>query len=254
MVEDTVPDTPDMLAAEYVLGLLDEADAVAFERRMADNPALAADVDAWRERLGGLFAEIPSAEPGADRWNAIAAQLDATDAAPRTAPATPEPPVDLALARQVRGWRAATAAFAALAACLALLLVWPRAPEPPVVVVRQQPVPVTQPPFAVAQLSSDAGVPLLAVGIEQTGTLRLRVLDLPEDQRVPELWIIPEGGAPQSLGLIRPDGRLDIALAPSVRRQLAGDATLAVSLEQAEGAPHAAPEGPIVATGKVILL
>ncbi len=134
------------------------------------------------------------------------------------------------------------------------LLLPDRAPPPR---EAQAPVVVTapRPDLAVAQLSAEDGTPLLAVGVDRrSGEVNVRIQDLSVGARVPELWIIPPGGTPRSLGLIRPDGTLGAAITPDLRRAIGARATLAVSLEEPEGAPHAAPAGPIVATGAVVLL
>ena len=46
------------LAAEHALGVLDHRDRAAAEARMARDPAFAREVEGWRARLAGLFAEI----------------------------------------------------------------------------------------------------------------------------------------------------------------------------------------------------
>lgn len=49
--QDERPDDPQALAGEYVLGLLDEAEARALEARMVKDATLREAVAAWRERL-----------------------------------------------------------------------------------------------------------------------------------------------------------------------------------------------------------
>ncbi|KQM98883.1 anti-sigma factor domain-containing protein [Sphingomonas sp. Leaf25] len=222
----------DLTAAEAALRLIDGADGDAVRLRAANDPGFADAVARWDERLSPLFAEIAPIAPPDAVWRRIAAQLD--------------DPV-MRLQRRVRQWRWTSAALGAVAATLAVLLLRPVAP-PPVA------VPVV-PLLAVAQLSDPQGKPLLAVGIERrSGEVRVRMHDLPRQELLPELWIIPAGGAPQSLGPIGHDGMLAIRLPAALRGETAGPATLAISMEQAAGMPHAAPAGPIVATGTMIAL
>lgn len=146
--------------------------------------------------------------------------------------------------------------MAAVAATLAVLLFLPTRPATVPSDLETRPVSsVIGAELAVAQLSNDDGTPLLAVGFERrTGQVRVRLQDLPREARVPELWIIPKGGVPRSLGLIRADGTVDRPLDDQARRALGVEVTVAVSLESPEGAPHAAPSGPIVATGPLVTL
>lgn len=230
-----------MLAAELVLGLPDADERAALTLRAEREPDFGARVWKWEQRLSPLLAEVTSVEPPRDGWKAVTRRLFAQ----------PD-----RLQRQLRWWQAGTGAMTAVAAALALILLLPH-DEPPVSVREPQVADqsAVKPELAVAQLSDEGGTPLLAIGIERrSGQVRVRLQDLPREARVPELWIIPKGGAPRSMGLIRADGTLDRALPQDVRQQIGADATLAVSLESPEGAPHAAPAGPIVATGPLVTL
>ena len=82
---------------------------------------------------------------------------------------------------------------------------------------------------------------------------RVLVVPLPADVdaegRVAELWLIPEGGAPASLGLLPHDRTRAVDVPADLHAALVAGATLAVSLEPPGGAPHGAPTGPVVASG-----
>ena len=70
---------------------------------------------------------------------------------------------------------------------------------------------------------------------------------------MPELWLIPAGGKPHPLGLLRADHTVIIIphdLVPHTTR----NAVLAVSLEPQGGSPTGQPTGPVIATGKLTLL
>ena len=47
-----------LIAAEYVLGVLGAEERREVERRLAQEPALASEVAFWEERLGGLASEL----------------------------------------------------------------------------------------------------------------------------------------------------------------------------------------------------
>jgi anti-sigma-K factor RskA len=237
MPDAAPPDDDDLAAAELVLRLSDDDEAAALQARAARDPVFSARVDRWQERFAPLYAEIVPVPAPHTMWDRIAAQLI--------------DPVD-ALRRRLRRWQWATGAAAAMAAALAVMVVRPVARPP---IAASLPTSAPAPLLAVAQLSDDRGTPLLAVGIERrSGRVSIRRQDLHEDGRVPELWLIPAGGAPRSLGLIPANGRLDTLLPDDLRSGIDKGVTLAVSMEQAEGAPHAAPAGPIVATGALVTL
>ena len=98
---------------QYALGQLDEATTRALDRRVAADPAFAAEVDAVRRVLDLLPAAVATPPPAALRARVLAAAAAAESSAPRPA-AAPRP-------RVVQFPRAtAWAAFAAAAA----LAVW----------------------------------------------------------------------------------------------------------------------------------
>ena len=67
--------------------------------------------------------------------------------------------------------------------------------------------------------------------------------------RALELWAIPAGGAPRSLGVISARGDT-LAIKG---KALEGADSLAVSLEPPGGSPTGAPTGPVLYTGKLTL-
>jgi anti-sigma-K factor RskA len=82
----------------------------------------------------------------------------------------------------------------------------------------------------------------------QAETQRLTVLlasGALEPGQVFELWTIPEGGAPVSLGVFEPSETFRLA----AETLLEDGALLAVSLEPAGGSPTGQPTGPVVALG-----
>jgi anti-sigma-K factor RskA len=69
----------------------------------------------------------------------------------------------------------------------------------------------------------------------------------------PELWLIPEGGKPHSLGMIR-RGEAMVVNIPAELRAASANGLLAISLEPAGSQAHEAPTGPVVAKGNVVRL
>ncbi len=231
MAEQLRPDEEEIaLAAELALGLLEGADLAAARRRQLADPAFAAAVERWSLdfaplALGGFDVPAPDS-----LWRRIEARL---------------PAGDHGAVIVLRRWRAtAIAASAAAAVLLAILLVRP-VPAPVV---------LPPPPVVVAQITGTAGATFAARYDVDQGTLHVRTESLPASPRAPELWVIPAGGKPVSLGLVAARGGRDVTVSPQNRALLAEGATLAVTMEDAATAPHAGPTSAPVAAGKITIL
>jgi anti-sigma-K factor RskA len=66
-----------------------------------------------------------------------------------------------------------------------------------------------------------------------------------------ELWMLPDGRPPQSLGLVPASGVDRVALRAPAGVTLQNIPALAVSLEPAGGSTTGAPTGPVLYTGRV---
>lgn len=219
-------DDDDILAAEFALGLLDEAEGDAVQRRAATDAVLSLRIAWWRDQLAPLAREVET-PPSEGLWPRIAGQLAVNDN------------VSTALGR----WRAAAVAAMSVAAALIIFIgVRPDAPVP----VVKQPAPM------IAALSGETGS-VVAVSYDATsGRLTVAPTTLDPGKGDAELWIIPEDGKPRSLGLIdaaRPHGSI---VATGERAFVHPGATFAISLEPKGGAPNGAPTGPVVATGRIV--
>jgi anti-sigma-K factor RskA len=117
-----------------------------------------------------------------------------------------------------------------------------------------EPVVLPPQPVVVAQITGTEGAAFAARYNADQGVLHVRTEALPASRRAPELWVIPAGGKPVSLGLVAARGSRDMAVAPATRALLAEGATLAVTMEDAATAPHAAPGSAPVAAGKITIL
>ena len=230
---------PDLLAIELALGLLDEPERLAAETRAATDAGFA-DVALWCDRALALFDRDAQA-PSAALWPAIAARLPAND--------------DRADGRELRRWRWATGGALAAALVLGVIALRPTPVPPPV------PPPVPSPPVIAA--AAPAGHPLVALlhAADQGGSLAVSIdpdgrglttapaaLDL--GRRVAELWVIPAGGTPSSLGVV-PSAPRWRPVPAALAGQLAAGATLAVSAEPAGGSPTGLPTGPVILSAKI---
>ena len=108
-------------------------------------------------------------------------------------------------------------------------------------------------PIVVVLAGPDAKPALLATLDRRDRTLTVKAVGaapVPPDRSL-ELWMLPDGAPPRSLGVIPATGvgRVTLPALPDVA--LANVPALAVSLEQAGGSRTGAPQGPVLYTGKV---
>ncbi|MCQ0988446.1 anti-sigma factor [Jiella marina] len=234
-----------VLAAEYVLGVLDDSARLAVERRADRDPAFAAEIDAWGERLAPFFEAMPEETPPAALWPRIAADLARMR---RFRHGTGREGRQRG-GRRVAGiwqWIGLSGMGLAAASLGALILVagglggqFGLTPDP-----------AADRGTLIATLASEQGEPLFTISIDRaSGTATLIPVGAPTGQgRVPELWMVPPGGgAPRSLGVI------DASTAHRLSIVEAGidmpETALAVSMEPPGGSPTGSPTGPVVASG-----
>jgi anti-sigma-K factor RskA len=234
----TTPPPGDM-AAEYVLGVLDARERRAAESRITSDIGFSREVAFWESRFMPLLGEITPVPVPAHVWTRIRDALS-------LAPARP------ADTRHRRGlweslafWRLlAGGAFAAAAACAFVLLKAPTTTELP------------QSPQMVSTLADDNGVPgFVAIVDRNKSSMTITPLvSAPTDGRAQELWLIPEGQAPISLGLLDPTRAQIVRIPDQNLADVRSGALFAVTLESPIGAPHPGPAGPVIAKGGVALL
>jgi anti-sigma-K factor RskA len=221
-----------LIAAEYVLGVLGAEERREVERRMTQEPMLASEVAFWEERLGGLADAVAPVAPPQDLWSRIETGIDA----PLTARST-------SAWQSLAFWRGFGIASAALAAASIAMLAY--------IVL----VPVARAPL-MATLGGSAGQPNFVATVSGNSLVVVPAALLTSDPRAIELWLIPSGpGArPHSLGLIQPGQPIRLEIPPELARGITRDATLAVSLEPPGGSPTGLPTGPVIASGKLMNL
>lgn len=233
-------DLPDMTAGEFALGLLDGEARAAATRRVLAEPAFARAVEQWRLHLAQLF----------DLWPEMSAP-DLLARIERSLYGAPATGVAALPARAPsRIWPGIAALSSVAAAGLLVLLFTRPLPVPPPPQPPATPRIVEAVPTLVASITPTAkGTPLTVVYDARVGSLRLTQASLADAKRAAELWVIPAGGTPHSLGLLEARGGTALTLSPANRALLAAGATLAVSLEPLGGSPTGLPTGPVVATG-----
>jgi anti-sigma-K factor RskA len=216
----------DALAAEYALGTLPGRARRRLDRAARADARVADALRRWEQRLAALGTAVPPVTPPPRVWTGIQARLG-------LAP----PPAERAGAGGWRFWRglALASTIAALALGIAL------------VTDRLQPA---APALVVVLAGPDARPALVATTAPGERTLALRAvapLSVPADRAL-ELWALPDGAAPRSLGLLPSSGTGRITLPAAALDRIPA---LAISLEPAGGSPTGAPTGPVLYSGRI---
>jgi anti-sigma-K factor RskA len=205
----------DRLAAEYVLGTLRGRARKRFERWLV-SPQVGAIVKSWEERLAGLEPRLERVVPPANAWRGIETRLGLRKLG-----------------------RAPAMRWLAIAASVLLFGVVG------VFILREPPLAATQ----IASIQADPQTIYWSVellGENQELAVQVRSAHELEPGKALELWALPEGGNPVSLGLLPTSGEQRRVLTPAQRAALAAAKQLAVSLEPTGGSPTGLPTGPVL--------
>lgn len=261
----------EVLAGEYVLGLLSTQERLAAEQRIATDSQFAQAVLQWQELLMPLLEDIMAQTPPAQVWAGVRRTLGfdtPLHALPPAAPVSTYAPV-APWWNSVRFWRWASAAGLATAAVCVLMLLN----------LRTQPAPV-QPPATGPVVQTPATPPQTAnspatTGIAMTSTLAtedgrpgyVALMDAdkhtitvtPLDRtattgKVPEVWLITPDGKAHSMGTFDDQHAHRAQIPEELLPMLSNEAILAVTLEPPGGAPGGVATGTVVAKGGISTL
>ncbi len=206
-------DTDDLndLAGEYVLGTLAGADRVAFEGRLQRDTAAMRAVALWAQHLQPLADAVTPAIPAPQLWQRIERDLGLPTRTKTRAPM----------------WIAAAVA----AAIVAVAFLFPDLYMKPDVNAVAQLAPPTggEPAFVVSVLDDQEKLLIRAATVTQ------------QPNNSYELWVVPQTGAPVSLGVVEQTGETERGVAENLRPLLVPGGTLAVSLEPVGGSTTGAP-------------
>jgi anti-sigma-K factor RskA len=215
------PDNPeviDRLASEYALGTLRGPARRRFERWRASTPFVDERCRFWEERLMYLAKDLKPVQPPAHVWPAIQRRLNFTARS---------------TLRRTRWF--ALAASIVLIGGIASLLYW-------------RSVPATR-ATAVATISAKSGEHLWELEVfGKADRLVARVSKLPARPAGSdyELWALPAGAAPVSLGVLPAAGRTSRTLTLTQKQALARSTQVAVSIEPLGGSPTGQPTGAVI--------
>ena len=205
----------DLLAAEYVLGSLHGPARRRFTTLLGERGEVRNAVWRWERQLNGLAGAIPEQTPPKRVWKGIEKRISAR---PGKAP------------RLGGFWRGLGVGLPAAVAAAWLLATW---------------LPLVT--FDRIAVFTDAQT-LWVIRVDgQGGQFEVRAINpvATEGGRVYELWALPEGESPQSLGLLPLTGLVEGQLEAGLLQALNRSPGLAVSVEPAGGSPTGLPTGPI---------
>ena len=240
------PSDEAMLAAEYVLGVLDAPARRAFAARMAKDASLAREVAQWQRRLSPMADEFADVAPPLGLWPRIRAHVGLSQA-PGATPRVP-------LWDRVAFWRGIGAAgFAATAASLLALAMLPRSLPVP-----EEHSPLPHPLRLVATASSADGQPMLMAAVDDDActmvVMPVRASRMVPAGKVAELWFVAADGRPHALGIGDRAPMQAITVPRALRNDMLAQGMLAVSIEQPGGSPTGQPTGDVVARGPLTRL
>jgi anti-sigma-K factor RskA len=222
----------DALAAQYALGTLSgraRRRLAAIARR---DTAVAGAISAWEYRLCALATGVTPVIPAPRVWTAIRDRLGFADTRDRA--------LRMPWWASLGWWRALATVGFVLAFAFGVTLFAPRTEAPPEQVV-------------VVLAGPDARPTLIATAERGSRFLNVKavapVAIAPD--RALELWMLPQGQNPRSLGVIPASGVGRVRLPVPAGTALQNIPALAVSLEPAGGSPTGQPTGPVLYTGAV---
>lgn len=247
------PELADRLAAAYGLGTLRGGARRRFEAKARQSPALRALAITWQERFAAMTELQQEQAPGPNVWKRIRIALDQERDAAHVAAQRRGVP---------RGWRAfalagALVSVAALGVALTLSMELAHRGESLARAQQQNVQLVSQLQASpdiryVAMLSDDRSQPTVLVTFDpRHNTLTLKRLGNFSEgaEKSLQLWALPPGAAPKSLGVLPPEGVVKLTAAEDQVKVPA----LAISLEPKGGVPgDRGPTGPVLFKGAVV--
>ncbi|WP_179209125.1 anti-sigma factor [Haematobacter genomosp. 1] len=232
-MSDTGPDHDlseggdDILAAEFVLRVLPDAEQDMLARRVETDAAFARLVADWEERLSPISEGFVPVDLSPAVKRALDVRLFGT------LPAKPGLWGSLGLWRGLAG--AATVAFL-LASALPLIRTAPPTDR-----------------LAASLTAEGSGVTYLVLYDSATGSVSLaHMAGEPVEGRDFQLWIARGAEAPVSLGVIPAGVSTRVEVTGRNRALMTSAAHMAISLEPPGGSPTGQPTGPVVAVGDLL--
>lgn len=217
----------DRLAVEYVVGTLHGAARRRFARLVRDRADARFAVWRWERHFNQWATSLPQVSPRPEVWHAIRR---------RVAPATQTDK------KSSSGWAGSWLALPAalVAGWLAVTFWTPPAPDSIAVFADQD----TQTLWVISADFDEQSLKAAAINAPPA-----------EDNTAYQLWLLPNEGNPQSLGLLPEQSQsTETVLPENVAFDLQQSGRLAISIEPTGGSPTGLPTGPVVYQASLIAI
>ncbi len=248
MIDDPeAPNDPEMLAAEYALGMLDADAHAAAEVRIATDSDFAARVARWEAVGHGWAKAAPEDKDWSpdNLWHRMEAAFPSEPEERLLPRPANDPGAPQAALRSASGWRLGTIAASFAAVVLGGLYLGERGQVRELgaqLALAQAQGDKATSAIRVAQVSQADGAALLSVIYEgQDGKLTARIAEIAEQNLVPELWVIGPDGKPRSLGQGTSGSVIVVEITDQMRKDIAAGSLIAISLEKPAPVPSAQP-------------
>lgn len=249
------PELLDRLAAAYAIGTLRGGARRRFETLARERAPVRAAALVWQSRVASMTELAPAVTPSPVVWTRIHNLIEAEreQAAMAAARAEPAPPPPTGWWRSLALWRGAAGA-GALATVLAVITTVGLRDRMGAQIDELQ-----------AKLSAQPQIEYVAVLNDEQASASMLVTFDPKNRKLTlqrvggyqeaadkslQLWALPPGSKPRSLGVLTPERLLELAAGESDVREVPA---LAVSLEPKGGVPsETGPTGPVLFKGALI--
>lgn len=224
----------EVLAGEYVLGVLSANDRQKVEARMVLDRSFAAIVQRWQENLVSLDEAYEAEQPPAWVYPRIEQRLHGTSTSDASGA------VRSGLWQSLAFWRAVTALSVVVAAGVGLsTLNWRGADG------RSE---------LVASLAGEGSAVGYASSYDpETGMFRMTPIAAgPEKAKSLELWLIQGDNPAVSLGVLPQTGEGELLVPAEWRGKIREGDLFAISLETYGGSPTGKAQGPVLAVGPAV--
>jgi anti-sigma-K factor RskA len=221
----------EVLAGEYVLGVLSLEDRQKVERRMRSDRQFAAIVSRWEQNLAGFNDDYESVAPPASVYPKVDQRT------------FHKPAFGADLWDSLTLWRAV--AFGSLFLAFGVM----------VFTITNTLSPQRHGAVLTASLGAEnSSINLLASYDAGTGRMKVTPVAAGQPQQKSlEFWLIRGSDPAEALGVLPQSGEGEIILPEDARSKLAEGAIIAVSVEPFGGSPTGKPTGNVVASGTIHL-
>lgn len=217
----------EILAGEYVLGVLPIEKRRELERRMENDKAFAQLVQRWEMEFSDFNADYEEQMPGATVLARIEERLFGRR----------DINTNGSLWSSASFWRWISVATSATAVAAVVYAAFPD---------RWQ----DTTPLVAELATTDSQVNLLASYDAESGRMRIvPVATGKTDEKSLELWLVMDGGKTRSLGVFQPGANGDLIIPADMRGNISEGTTFAISVEPFGGSPTGQATGPVIAVG-----